>query len=33
MLHAHDRAAVAEVAIASWWWLWLAYDFQFPGVE
>jgi NlpC/P60 family putative phage cell wall peptidase len=32
MIHAHDGAAVAEVAIASWWRRRLAYVFRFPGV-
>ncbi|HKS84300.1 MAG TPA: NlpC/P60 family protein [Pseudolabrys sp.] len=32
MVHAHDGAAVAEVAIAPWWRRHLAYAFQFPGV-
>jgi NlpC/P60 family putative phage cell wall peptidase len=32
MVHAHDGAAVAEVAIAAWWRRRLAYAFQFPGV-
>ena len=32
MVHAHDGAAVAEVAIAPWWRRRLAYAFQFPGV-
>jgi NlpC/P60 family putative phage cell wall peptidase len=32
MVHAHDGAAVAEVAIASWWRRRLAFSFQFPGV-
>ena len=32
MVHAHDGAAVAEVAIASWWRRRLAYAFHFPGV-
>lgn len=33
MVHAHDGAAVAEVAIAPWWRRRLAYAFQFPGVD
>jgi NlpC/P60 family putative phage cell wall peptidase len=33
MVHAHDGAAVAEVAIAPWWRRRLAYAFHFPGVE
>jgi NlpC/P60 family putative phage cell wall peptidase len=33
MVHAHDGAAVAEVAIAPWWRRRLAYAFSFPGVE
>jgi NlpC/P60 family putative phage cell wall peptidase len=33
MVHAHDGAAVAEVAIAPWWRRRLAYAFRFPGVE
>jgi NlpC/P60 family putative phage cell wall peptidase len=32
MVHAHDGAAVAEVAIAPWWRRRLACAFQFPGV-
>jgi len=32
MAHAHDGAAVAEVAIAPWWRRRLAYAFRFPGV-
>jgi len=32
MVHAHDGAAVAEVALAPWWRRRLAYAFQFPGV-
>ena len=32
MIHAHDGAAVAEVAIAPWWRRRLAYAFRFPGV-
>lgn len=32
MVHAHDGAAVAEVAIAPWWRRRLAFAFQFPGV-
>jgi hypothetical protein len=32
MVHAHDGAAVAEVAISSWWRRRLAYAFRFPGV-
>ena len=32
MVHAHDGAAVAEVAIAPWWRRRLAYAFRFPGV-
>lgn len=33
MAHAHDGAAVAEVAVAPWWRRRLAYAFRFPGVE
>jgi NlpC/P60 family putative phage cell wall peptidase len=33
MVHAHDGAAVAEVAITPWWRRRLAYAFRFPGVE
>ena len=33
MVHAHDGAAVAEVAIAPWWRRRIAYAFLFPGVE
>ena len=32
MVHAHDGAAVAEVAIAPWWRRRIAYAFRFPGV-
>ena len=32
MVHAHDGAAVAEVAIAPWWRRRLAYAFRFPHV-
>ena len=32
MVHAHDGAAVAEVALAPWWRRHLAYAFRFPGV-
>jgi NlpC/P60 family putative phage cell wall peptidase len=32
MIHAHDGAAVCEVAIAPWWRRRLAYAFTFPGV-
>lgn len=32
MVHAHDGAAVAEVALAPWWRRRLAYVFRFPGV-
>jgi NlpC/P60 family putative phage cell wall peptidase len=31
MVHAHDGAAVAEVALAPWWRCRLAYAFRFPG--
>jgi NlpC/P60 family putative phage cell wall peptidase len=33
MVHAHDGASVAEVAIAPWWRRRLAYAFRFPGVS
>jgi NlpC/P60 family putative phage cell wall peptidase len=33
MVHAHDGAAVAEVAIAPWWRRRLAYAFGFPNVH
>ena len=33
MVHAHDGAAVAEVAIAPWWRRRIAYAFRFPGVS
>ncbi|MGE3150822.1 MAG: NlpC/P60 family protein [Pseudorhodoplanes sp.] len=33
MIHAHDGAAVAEVAFTPWWRRRLAYAFRFPGVE
>jgi NlpC/P60 family putative phage cell wall peptidase len=32
MVHAHDGAAVAEVALAPWWRRRLAFAFRFPGV-
>ena len=32
MAHAHDGAAVTEVAIAPWWRRRLAYAFRFPGM-
>jgi NlpC/P60 family putative phage cell wall peptidase len=32
MVHAHDGAAVAEVAVAPWWRRRLAYAFRFPDV-
>lgn len=32
MIHAHDGAAVAEIAIAPWWSRRLAFAFRFPGV-
>ena len=31
MVHAHDGAAVAEVALAPWWRRRLAYAFRFPA--
>ena len=31
MVHAHDGAAVAEVAVTPWWRRHLAYAFRFPG--
>jgi NlpC/P60 family putative phage cell wall peptidase len=33
MVHAHDGASVAEVALAPWWRRRLAYAFAFPGVS
>jgi NlpC/P60 family putative phage cell wall peptidase len=33
MVHAHDGAAVAEVAIAPWWRRRIAYAFRFPDVD
>ncbi len=33
MIHAHDGAAVAEVAISPWWRRRLAYAFRFPGID
>lgn len=33
MIHAHDGAAVCEVALAPWWRRRLAYAFRFPGVS
>lgn len=32
MVHAHDGAAVAEVALAPWWRRRLGFAFRFPGV-
>lgn len=32
MIHAHDGAAVAEVALAPWWRRRMAYAFRFPDV-
>jgi NlpC/P60 family putative phage cell wall peptidase len=32
MIHAHDGAAVCEVALTPWWRRRLAYAFRFPGV-
>jgi NlpC/P60 family putative phage cell wall peptidase len=32
MVHAHEGAAVAEVALAPWWRRRIAYAFGFPGV-
>jgi len=32
MVHAHDGAAVAEVALAPWWRRRLVYAFSFPGL-
>jgi NlpC/P60 family putative phage cell wall peptidase len=32
MVHAHDGAAVSEVAIAPWWRRRIAFAFRFPGV-
>jgi NlpC/P60 family putative phage cell wall peptidase len=32
MAHAHDGAAVAEVALAPWWRRRMAYAFRFPGM-
>lgn len=32
MVHAHDGAAVAEIALAPWWRRRIAYAFRFPGV-
>jgi NlpC/P60 family putative phage cell wall peptidase len=33
MIHAHDGAAVTEVALAPWWRRRLAYAFRFPGLS
>lgn len=33
MIHAHDGAAVCEVALASWWRRRMAFAFRFPGVQ
>ena len=32
MIHAHDNAAVCEIALAPWWRRRLAHAFRFPGV-
>lgn len=32
MIHAHDGAAVAEIAVSPWWRRRIAFSFQFPGV-
>lgn len=31
MIHAHDGARVAEVALTRWWWRRLAFVFRFPS--
>ncbi|WP_342151001.1 NlpC/P60 family protein [Methylorubrum sp. SB2] len=33
MIHAHDGAAVTEVALTPWWRRHLAHAFRFPGVD
>jgi NlpC/P60 family putative phage cell wall peptidase len=33
MIHAHDGAAVCEVALAPWWRRRMAFAFRFPGVQ
>jgi NlpC/P60 family putative phage cell wall peptidase len=33
IVHAHDGAAVAEVALAPWWRRRIAFAFRFPGVD
>ncbi|SFK79393.1 NlpC/P60 family protein [Methylorubrum salsuginis] len=33
MIHAHDGAAVTEVALTPWWRRHLAYAFRFPGLD
>jgi NlpC/P60 family putative phage cell wall peptidase len=33
MIHAHDGACVAEVALGSWWRRHIAFAFSFPGVR
>jgi NlpC/P60 family putative phage cell wall peptidase len=33
MIHAHDGAAVCEVALAPWWQRRMAFAFRFPGVQ
>ncbi len=33
IVHAHDGASVAEVALAPWWRRHIAYAFRFPGLE
>jgi NlpC/P60 family putative phage cell wall peptidase len=33
MIHAHDGAAVCEIALSPWWRRRLAYAFRFPGVS
>lgn len=33
MIHAHEGAAVCEVALSAWWRRRIAFAFAFPGVE
>ena len=33
MIHAHDGAAVTEVALTPWWRRHLAHAFRFPGID
>jgi NlpC/P60 family putative phage cell wall peptidase len=33
MIHAHDGACVAEVALTAWWRRHMSHAFRFPGVR